>query len=137
MKKLFILSLLLGFTFNVMAQTNHTSDLAFKAKAKQDAEEVYKGYPQYTTPENMEVYEAFLARVEIKQQPITPNETYQVLSSVVMKNKYNNDLVRENGSNFNPVTFNPLKYFFEINAKQEKVYRVDNAPYLIVIHAQQ
>jgi hypothetical protein len=137
MKRIFISSLLLGLAFNVMAQTTNTSDLAFKAKARQDAEEVYKGYPQYMTASHMQVYEEFLSRVEIKQQPIAANETYPVLSSVIMKDKYNTGLVRDNGSNFNAVTFNPLKYFFDLYAKQEKIYRVDNAPYIIVIHAQQ
>jgi len=135
MKKLFISSLLLGLSFSMMAQVVNTSDPAFKIKARKDAEEVYKGYPQYMTPESMAVYEEWLSRVEIKQQPITTGEHYILLSSVDLKNKYNTDMVRDYASNFNAVSFNPLKYFFDFYTKQDKVYRVDDTPYIIVVHA--
>jgi hypothetical protein len=138
MKRIFIASLLLlGVAVNGKAQSVNTSDPAFKAKAMVDIEEVYQGYPQYMTPTHIQAYEENLSRVEIKQQPIAPNENYPLLSSIILKNKYNTAMVRDYASNFNAATFNPLKYFFEFYAKQEKIYRVDDSPYIIVVHPKQ
>ena len=129
--------LLLSVAYGSFAQTVDTSNPAFKARAKTAIEEVYKGYPEYMTPEHIQRYEEKLSRVEIKQQPAKAQENYPLLSSIILKNKYNPALTREYGNNFNPDTFNALKYFFDFNAKQEVIYRVDDSPYIIVIHPKQ
>jgi hypothetical protein len=73
-------------------------------------------------------------RVKIIESALGTDEKYPLLSSVALLNKYNPSLTRD--SNFNPETFNPLKYDLVFSAKTPIVYRVDNTNYLIVIEPQ-
>jgi len=74
-----------------------------------------------------------LSRVEIKSQTIVPNEGLPVLSNAILANKCNPALQRDE-ANFNPDTFNPLKYFLNFTPGTSTTYRVDNSSYIIVIH---
>lgn len=56
------------------------------------------------------------------------------LSTVVLLNKYNPTLQRD--EQFDPETFNPLKYNLDFTTTLTKVYRVDNTDYIIVIKPQ-
>ena len=74
-------------------------------------------------------------RVEIKQ--ITnPKEikSCPLLSEVSLFDNYNRDLKRD--QNFNPTTFNPLKYNFEFYSPEASMYKVDNTNYYIIIKSQ-
>jgi len=53
------------------------------------------------------------------------------LSSIGLSTRYNNQLKRD--ENFNPSTFNPLKYKLDIFPNNTVLYRVDNADYIIII----
>lgn len=136
MKKLLLLSLVvLSVYCSADAQTAATSNQQVSIKTKNYAEEVYKDYTIYTTPAHLALYEENLSRVEVKTIPASNNENYTLLSSVDLKNKYNPQLTRDNAGNFNPLQFNALKYLFDFYPKQDKIYRIDNSQYLIVIHA--
>lgn len=119
-----------GFAQQAAAQ----KDYALIAKTSKDAAEVYKGYPEYQVAPLMEWYQQIESRVELKQVPYSDSEKYPLLTSVILKNKYNPDLVRDFGANFNAVTFNPLKYMFALYSKEELVYRVDNTSFIVIIY---
>lgn len=75
-------------------------------------------------------------RIKIQEEEnIKIDSKYPKLSQVQLLNKYNPSLTRDDV--FNPKTFNPLKYNFEISSNSlTKVYHVDNTNYLIVIEPQ-
>lgn len=73
-------------------------------------------------------------RVKIIESELTANDKYTKLSTVDLLNKYNTNLSRD--TQFDPLTFNPLKYNFVISSSAAVIYRVDNTNYLIVIHPQ-
>jgi hypothetical protein len=137
MKRLLFSSLLVGVALGVNAQVASPSDPAIVAKAQTYAQEVYNDQTVYMSPQHMLVYQEWLSRVEIKTVPQSPSETYTLLSTVGLKNKYNPGLQRDNAQNFNPASFNPFKYFFEFETKADKTYRVDQTNYVILIHAKQ
>lgn len=57
-----------------------------------------------------------------------------LLSEVPLLNYYVKDLKRD--ENFNPQTFNPLKYLFNFYSRESFIYRVDNSDYFIYIKSQ-
>lgn len=122
--------LFLNFASN--AQTSVTDPLLI-AKAHQYAAEVFKDNPEFAGSKYMPEYIEELSRIEIKKEAIQPNEQYKLLSSFLLKNKYNSALETDNASNFNPDHFNALKYFFNFYSKTIQKIRVDNSPYIIVI----
>ncbi|RYZ26850.1 MAG: hypothetical protein EOP49_42955 [Sphingobacteriales bacterium] len=127
MKKIVLLTAVFGFQLSTLfAQQSATLDPRIA--------EVYTGVPQYTTPAHVAMYEENLGRVEVKHVVPTATENYTLLSSVPLKNKYNQALVYDNGSNFNPAQFNALKYLFSFYPIQDMTYRVDNTEYVIIIH---
>ncbi len=73
-------------------------------------------------------------RIKLVESHIVGEDKYTKLSSVALLNKYNSSLLRD--SVFDPLSFNPLKYDFNISSKSTVVYRVDNTKYLIVIQPQ-
>lgn len=135
MKRFFFSALLVGGVFTMNAQVADPSDPAIGIKTQACAQEVYKDYTMYMTPQHMEVYREWMSRVEIKEIPVSAAETYPLLSAIGLKDKYNPALQRDNAQTFNPATFNPFKYFFEFETKTDKIYRVDQTDYVVVVHA--
>lgn len=134
-KKIFTSVLFLGgFVLTSQAQTYNVKDASVRAKIQGFAQEVFKGYPAYVTPTLLSLAEEHLSRFEFKKQLAVANENYPLLSQVYFINKYNADLTKDFGTQFNPNTFNPLKYALEYDAKVDMVYRVDNTDYIILIH---
>jgi len=117
------------------AQKQYSPELV--DRAKQDAAEVFKNNMEYAGAAYMPVYIERLSRLEIKTRPFNEKETYALLSSVMLIEKYNPDLVRENAQTFDPYTFNALKYAFDYSGQSDKIYRVDHTDYIIVIHPKQ
>lgn len=134
---LLFLSLSLFVNFQSDAQSKSEYDPAFKAKVEKDASEYFKNAPQFRTAEYMPMYLEKLSRVEIKTKPIETGENYVLLSSLVLLNKYNPLLKRDDAASFNPETFNPLKYNFYYFPKKDVTYRVDRTNYIIIIHPQE
>lgn len=124
-----------GMTGFAQGKSIYSKD--FQAKVEKDINEFAKNAPQYTTGAYYKDYADRISRVEIKTRPISPGEPYTLLSTVILLNKYNPELKRDNAQNFNPETFNPLKYNFAFFAKTDQIYRVDGTNYIIVIHPQQ
>lgn len=124
-----VLLSLLGF-HSGFGQSNITPDLV---KAKTFADEVYANCMLSAGPNYITKYAEYLTRVEIITETPTVGETYALLSTVPLRNKCNQALTRDE-NNFNPSTFNPLKYFFYFYSTTEKRYRVNNSNYVIVIH---
>lgn len=112
-----------GFTF---AQNK------FVTHAQQYANEIYKDCPEYAGPAYMGDIREMLSRVEIRTEAVQPQENYDVLSNLILKNKCNPSLSSD-VNNFNPDNFNPLKYFFNFYPKETVKYRVDGTQYVIVI----
>lgn len=75
-------------------------------------------------------------RIKIREEDnVKIDKKWPKLSEVKLLNKYNSAISRDEV--FNPATFNPLKYNFEISSNSEtKIYHVDNTNYLIVIEPQ-
>lgn len=74
--------------------------------------------------------------LELSLKDLSTNSSITKLSEVELYNKYNQSLVRD--INFNPETFNPLKYnlSFYSFSKEPVIYRIDNTDYIIVIKPQ-
>lgn len=73
-------------------------------------------------------------RISFYVEKNTPHDKYIKLSQVALFNKYNAELKRD--LNFDPNTFNPLKYNFNFYSQHTQVYRIDNTDYTIVIESQ-
>ena len=56
---------------------------------------------------------------------------FKKVSDLGLNNKYNKSLVLDR--NYNPRTFNPLKYKFPLSSKSKEMYRVGNTNYIITI----
>ncbi|PSK93875.1 hypothetical protein [Taibaiella chishuiensis] len=116
------------------AQQN-TADPVFLAKTKVMVKEIFKDCPTYYGDEYVAQYAVTLSRFTIGTQPVMPAENFPLLSSVpLVGNKCNPALSRD--QTFDPVTFNPLKYFFDYRSTGVKKYRVDNTNYIISIAPQ-
>ncbi|RYD97350.1 MAG: hypothetical protein EOP54_11185 [Sphingobacteriales bacterium] len=85
--------------------------------------------PQAYIQENAQL----LSRVEIKTQPFIATEGFSLLSTTILRNKCDAFMQRDE-ANFNPDTFNPLKYFLNFTPGTSTTYRVDNTNYIIIVH---
>ncbi|HTO14389.1 MAG TPA: hypothetical protein VLZ83_01390 [Edaphocola sp.] len=130
-KTFFTCSLVFSSFAMVNAQQYNNTVLA--AKATQFTQEVESNCPQFINQDHINVNQQMLSRVEIKQQNYQVNEGYTLMSSVLLKDKCNPYLQRDE-LNFDANTFNPLKYFFNFTVGISTTYRVDNTNYIIVIH---
>jgi len=133
MKKKFIFScfslvLLTGATLNAQ-QFNNT---VLAGKAGPFTLEVEGGC---WTPSQAYIQEnaQLLSRIQIKSQPYFPSEGFPRLSTTILRNKCDASMQRDE-ANFNPDTFNPLKYFLNFTPGTSTTYRVDNTNYIIVVH---
>lgn len=70
-------------------------------------------------------------RVKVEYRPEFAGKGFELISSVGLNNKYNPSLVID--TNYNPNTFNPLKYKFPMHPKSKEMFRIDNTDYIITI----
>jgi hypothetical protein len=134
MKNLFLSICLLAFSgFSATAQSS-AADPSLTTKAQNYADEVFLECNQYAQPGYIEMYVQMLSRVEIKTESFSSSESYIPLSTIGLKNKCNTALERDTELTFNPENFNPFKYHLDFLSKTDVTYRVDNTPYIIVIH---
>lgn len=123
------IGLLLG---NVVYAQQSATDPAVIAKAKVLAAEIFRDCPLYTEDAYVKMHAASLARIEISTEPVQANENLPLLSGVhLVGNKCNPTLRRD--LNFDPATFNPLKYRFDYSSTTVKKYRVDHTNYIISV----
>lgn len=132
--KIIFTFLIVLFTLNSFSQKQikaNYSDEMVKALAN----EVYGEYSEYQTPELLNYYKQVLNNVEIievSNEEINSGK-YALISTLVLKNKYNQDLDYDKGPNFDISKFNPLKYFF-VNSNADgssPYYRIYQANYLV------
>lgn len=74
----------------------------------------------------------FKKQYSVAYTPQYKNKKFKSTSGLKLNNKYNKNL--ETDVNYNPNTFNPLKYRFPLNSNSDELYRVGNTEYVITIH---
>lgn len=79
----------------------------------------------------LEIITQFLNRFEVVERPELQGKVFQLLSAVSINNKYNPELKLD--AYYNPNTFNPLKYNFNMSSKEVLLYRINNSNYIIRI----
>lgn len=112
------------------SQTQNTGPFA---KAQAFTNEVFLNCPAFTDSVHVAESAEIISRIEVKTEPYQSNETYKPLSAILLKNKCNPAMTRDE-LNFNPASFNPLKYFLNWYPATVTKYRVDNSSYIIVVH---
>lgn len=121
------------FTFAAFAQTEFRVDLN-QNHVQTWANEVFRDCPEYASSEYVEIYKEQVKKVSmVKVADLSNRFNITDLSNVGLKSKCNPDLEYDNGDEFSPENFNPLKYFFDFNASEDRLYRVDGTNYLITI----
>jgi len=132
----FVVLIALFIGFNSTSQTlyelqNEVDD----AKLALWATEVYQDCPQYAGSEYIEIYRKQIDKIVITE--VADLEDYYNLtnlSAVGLKNKCNYDLLLDTSLNFTIENFNPLKYFFDFYAPEDKLYLVDGTNFIITIN---
>lgn len=129
--------LLIAFSMNAIAQQKNANDPAFIMKVEKDAAEVFKNNKELASNQFMPIYLEHLSRLNIGKETQSVNENYPLLSDIILIDKYNPELVRDNSQTFNPETFNALKYAFDYDSKLIKKIRVDHTNYILIIYPKQ
>lgn len=112
---------------------SQTLNAGLFAKAQTFTNEVFLNCPAFTDSIHVAEGAEIISRIEVKTEPYQSNETYKPLSAILLKNKCNPAMTRDE-LNFNPANFNPLKYFLNWYPATDTKYRVDNSSYIIVVH---
>lgn len=73
----------------------------------------------------------FNKQFSIEYNPQYSGKKFKKISDLGLNNKYNKSLVLDR--NYNPRTFNPLKYKFPLSSKSKEMFRVGNTNYIITI----
>ncbi len=79
----------------------------------------------------LEMINNFLNRFEVDQRADLRKKAIPLLSILKLNNKYNSSLIID--TYYNPKTFNPLKYHFNMSSKEIQLYRIDNTDFIIRI----
>ena len=149
--KQIILALLLFLTVNAYSQRsihkNSLPEISYASNIENSltAEELKKiteAYGEYSkkyvldNPERLRSVKNILRnRVIIKQiNSVNEQKEAPLLSTVSLFDSYVPNISRD--LNFNPDTFNPLKYNFEFYSKSASMFKVDNTNYYIIIKSQ-
>lgn len=72
-----------------------------------------------------------LSRATVKELPRHSGESYALLSSLPLRNKYIPDLRRDAFTL--PLSINPLKYHINFFQKEDQVFRIDDTDYVLFI----
>ena len=138
MKKIYLLLLLLSFSFNTVYSQSAESSRYSTSNVDPRIKEVYGDQLQTLVLNDKDRFKALndilFVRTSFVVEKYTPSEKYVKLSEVKLFNKYNPALTRD--VVFDKNTFNVLKYSFNLYSKEVQKYRVDNTDYLIVFITQ-
>ena len=74
----------------------------------------------------------FNRQYSIEYSPQYSGKKFKQVSDLGLNNKYNKNLVLD--QNYNPRTFNPLKYKFPLSSKSKEMYRIGRTDYIITIN---
>lgn len=128
-KRFLIFTIFISGIHGLVSAQGSLDDLAYKYTM-----EVYGG-TEYTSPAHLIQNKEFIGRVHVLEIKEEPDFEYTYLSSIELKDKYN-ELTRDDKGNFNPGNFNPLKYRFNFYNKHHSVYyRVDDTNFYIEVKA--
>lgn len=124
-KVIFVLALFVGLQMNAQSSVTNMDRIL----------ELYGSYWEELSqhdPEREKIMMDLLEnRVEIKKEKPFKGEKYLKLSEVPLFDKYNKDLKRD--KEFNPDTFNILKYKINFFTDKYEVFRVDNTDYIVIV----
>jgi hypothetical protein len=110
------------FPFQIIPQNKH---LEFVNQA-------YLNCSEYATVSYQEIYSEWMNRVVIHHVPLSEYPECPMLSSVLRKNKCNNNYSYQ----FTTIDdFNPLMYHFPFETKETRYFRIDGKPFIIEIKA--
>lgn len=94
--------------------------------------EVYGNYVEEMTTEQLQWLHNILQRCEVIQQPAVAGETFPLLSSLSLMEKFGE---LDASIPANPQQLNPLKYAIKFNNRDVDLkYRIDGTDYLLVVH---
>lgn len=125
---------MLFISFASFAQRKVEMNYSFE-KVKALAKEVYADVQEYQTDQHIYDYMEYLNQIEIVE--MTTEEiaagNYPLISTLILRNKYNQDLVYDKGPDFNINQFNGLKYFYTVpqGASASPYYRIYGTNYLV------
>lgn len=127
------------FSFHSGAQTDIRQDnVPLTTKELSDLEEIYGNRLQdrvLSRPNVLaEIKDILRNRIDIIElNDLRDQKPCTLLSQVALYKVFNPEVRRDR--DFNPSTFNPLKYAFNYRLKGASIYRVDDTNYFIVIKA--
>ena len=85
-----------------------------------------------TKSKRMQLITRFLNKqYTVNYSPQYRGKKFKLLSDLELNNKHNKSLRTD--VNYNPKTFNPLKYKFPLNSNSDEMYRVGETDYIITI----
>lgn len=93
--------------------------------------EVYGDYIQHLSQQQLQNLVTDLQRTEVQQVPVSQGESYPLLSSLRVINKYRPELQKE--AVFDPQHINPLKYAVDFTAHKDIMYRIDGTDYVLLV----
>jgi len=130
---LFVSAVFLVFGFIGFSQTQLRIDPAHE-KLQMWANEVYGDCPEYASAEHLKIYKEQVAKVVITEvADLSYYNDLTDLANVGLKNKCNLSLQYDTSIDFSPTNFNPLKYFFDFYAVEDKSYHISGTNYIITI----
>lgn len=122
---------LVFFLFFIVFQSS-AQEIVLHPKTLEYSSEVFRDCMEYTQPQYLSEYSAQISQVSIIELPEYKRVGLIYLSQVGLKNKCNPDMARDE-ANFDPLNFNPLKYFFNFYGENDLYIQVDNTSYVILI----
>jgi hypothetical protein len=132
MKNLILYSLFLfTFSYGQDLKVNKYSDEFIKTCIIEVFQEHSDNLVFNNGSKRFEVLKEFMSRVLIKYKPKTSNEKMPSIYNFKLNNKYNKNLKYDDL--YQKLSFNPLKYNFNMYPKVIKTFRIDN-DYIISIN---
>jgi hypothetical protein len=126
LKSLLALVAIMAANSAIAQQTGNVS------KANEFVQEVYLDCQQYQNEDQIEYAIDCLERTVFHVMPQNSSNVYPLLSEQTRKNKCNY-MMSFDLTDFQPETFNPLKYFLKFHSETSSFYRVDGTDYVIEI----
>jgi hypothetical protein len=137
MKKKYFFILLFCVSLSAISQTNDQKNSASITVDPRIIEVYANQLDVLVLSDNQrlnDLNDILLKRTEIVVEKYRQDEKFLKLFSMPLFNKYNINLKKD--TVFTVETFNVLKYNLEFFSKFDKVYRIDNTDFILIIHPQ-
>ena len=127
---LFCISGFVVFSQQIQHGLDHTNSHDFESQIRM----VYGDEWMAINPAAVDFLENCLfSRITYKQEVLTPDDKYPLLSSFPLMNKNNPQVTAINYADFDPESFIPVTYNLPFYSTTTQVIRVDGTNYIIVI----